>query len=258
MSARRDYTSIGGADEAFPLTHWTQMVHMSAEQEPSGRAAMGQFLARYWKPVYCYLRRRGVSNEDAKDLTQGFFQEVILARGLIRRSRRERGRFRTLLLTALNNYINSVHRARTARKRMPATGLVGLGSVDWAAAPQPASRATPEDAFNYAWASALIDQVIADVERQCHAAGKAVHWQVFCGRLLRPLLDNTEPVPLAALCDQHGIANEVRASNMVITVKRRFQAAMRNHVRQFVDSQEQVEREIQDLMAALSAGRAAT
>jgi len=42
--------------------------------------------------------------------------------------------------------------------------------------------------------------------------------------------------------------DEAKASNMVITVKRRFQAVLRRHVRQCVDSDAEVNEEIRDLM----------
>jgi len=216
------------------------------------RAAMEDFVSRYWKPVYCYVRRRGASNEQAKDLTQGFFLDVVLGRALIQELDRGKGRLRSLLLTALNHYVTSVHRAETARKRMPSTRLLRLERISWLDAPKHVSGAGPEEAFNYAWASALLDQVLADVDAQCRGADKSIHWEVFCARVLHPLLHNSEPPSLEELCAEHGIATEARASNMIITVKRRFQATLRRYVRQFVHSDDEVDEEIGELMQILS------
>jgi len=45
---------------------------------------MGEMLKTYWKPVYCYLRCKGYDNEQAKDLTQGFFQRSSWVGGWFR------------------------------------------------------------------------------------------------------------------------------------------------------------------------------
>ena len=61
--------------------------------------------------------------------------------------------------------------------------------------------------------------------------------------------------PLAELCERLDVPSEAKASNMVITVKRRFQAVMKSRVRLYVDSDEDVEKEIRDLMTVLSRNR---
>ena len=67
-----DRTTMGGAGETFLTTHWSLIEHVQ-RHEDRDRALIGLLLQRYWKPVYCYLRRRGYENEQAKDLTQAFF-----------------------------------------------------------------------------------------------------------------------------------------------------------------------------------------
>ena len=78
----RDRTDIGGEREVFLTTHWSLIEGIQKQQDP-GQALIGLLLRRYWKPVYCYLHRTGYDNEQAKDLTQGFFHEVVLSRHLI-------------------------------------------------------------------------------------------------------------------------------------------------------------------------------
>jgi len=97
-----NHTNIGGIRESFLTTHWSFIEAAGAGTEDRENAMIGLLLERYWKPVYCYLRRRGYNNEDAKDLTQGFFQEVVLGRELIPQADRSKGRFRTFLLTSLS------------------------------------------------------------------------------------------------------------------------------------------------------------
>src|SRR5512136_3003846 len=98
--AVRDQTDMGGTAETFLTTHWSLIEGVQKHADPD-RALIGLLLERYWKPVYCYLRRKGYKNEDAKDLTQGFLHEVVLDRQLIQRADPAKGRFRSFLLHAL-------------------------------------------------------------------------------------------------------------------------------------------------------------
>ena len=99
----------GGQRETFLTTHWS-LIEDVKKQPDKDRALIGLLLKRYWKPVYCYLRRKGYDNEQAKDLTQGFFHEVVLNRHLLERADSKKGRFRTLLLHTLNQYLVDEYR----------------------------------------------------------------------------------------------------------------------------------------------------
>ena len=125
----RDRTDMGGAGETFLTTHWS-LIEDVKEHEDKDRALIGLLLERYWKPVYCYLRRKGYGNEQAKDLTQGFFHEVVLSRSLIERADQSKGCFRSFLLHALNQHLIDEQRKETAQKRVPAsqTGSAGYQS----------------------------------------------------------------------------------------------------------------------------------
>ena len=253
--ARGPDTSIGGPDGAFRRTHWTQILAARTDHAGRKQQAIGAVLGRYWKPVYCYLRRRGCDNEQAKDLTQGFFQQVVLGRDLLRRADRRKGRFRSLLLTALDHYLVDVHRAQTAGKRMPADGLVSLDGLA-EGEPRVSGDATPEEAFVRGWAAELLGDVLREVEAGCARDGLAGHWEAFRLRVLLPITAGVAPRSVGALCKDLGVADGKRLSNMVVTVKRRFQVAVRAVVREMVDSDEEVDDEIRALMQILSAGGA--
>ena len=118
MARYHDQTDMGGAGEVFLTTHWSLIENIKSKEDKD-KALMSLLLKRYWKPVYCYLRHKGYGNEQAKDLTQGFFHEMVLGKNLVRQADEARGRFRTFLLTALNHYVTSVYRAKAAGKRHP-------------------------------------------------------------------------------------------------------------------------------------------
>lgn len=256
MSKRGDKRAVGGWSGAFPSTHWTDIFRARSQDEPLRREGMGELLGRYWKPVFCYLRCRGYGNEEAKDLTQGFFHEVVLGRGLVQQADRARGRFRTFLLSALSRYAASVHRAARRKHRMPEGGLVRLEEMDGPNVPEPVHYATPIEVFDYAWASALLDQVLAEVAGECGETGKATHWELFRARVLQPIMENAESPSLSHLCQKYSISNKAKAFNMMMTVKRRLRAVLRRHVRQLVDSEAEVDEEIRDLVRIFSSNGA--
>jgi hypothetical protein len=254
----RDETQIGGPEGWFQDTNWSTVLAAGAESPQQRQDATARIIGRYWKPVYCYLRRKGLRNEDAKDLTQGFFHEIILGRRLAARADQRKGRFRTFLLTALARYTANVFRDRRSLKRAPAGRLVSLEGFDSAVSPLERRHATPDQEFSYVWASALLEEVIEEVRLTCQNDDQAPHWQVFCARVIQPIREGAEPPSLPEICAAHGIADEKTASNMVVTVKRRFRKALRARVRQLVASDDQVDEEIRELMEILSSAGAAS
>ena len=234
---RHDQTSIGGVGEAFLTTHWS-LIEKAQSSEEGSRELIGLLLKKYWKPVYCYLRRKGYDNEQAKDLTQGFFHEVVLGRGLIKKADQSKGRFRPYLLLALNRYLINIREEETAQKRIPKDRLIPLDSIDLPDLPPSVIQSAPEEAFNYAWVSALLEQVLAEVQTKCRQRDLMLHWQVFRDRLVRPILNRSDPLSMKEICDKYGIEDTIKASNMITTVKRLFQTILKQHVRNSVMSDE--------------------
>jgi RNA polymerase sigma-70 factor (ECF subfamily) len=242
-----EWTEMGGSNEAFLTTHWS-LIEGVKSREDRDRALIGLLLGKYWKPVYCYLRRKGYGNEEAKDLTQGFFHEIVLNKNLVQRADQAKGRFRSFLLHALDQYLINESEKQSARKRRPKGALVSLDAVEPAVASLGIAQLSPEDSYNYAWLSALLDEVLEEVRTACVQEGLDIHWKVFHERVVRPILEDVEPTSLAQLCEQYAIDEEKKASNMAITVKRRFQAALRKHVQRTVLTEDQVSEELVELM----------
>jgi len=253
---KSDNTYIGGADGAFHTTQWGNIDAVRTQDTQRKAEMINAIMHKYWKPVYSYLRRKGNSNEAAKDLTQGFFHEVVLGRELISQADQTKGRFRTLLLTALDRYVVSMHRADNAKKRAPRQAMVALDSFDPGSIPHPADSATPADAFTYTWASQLLGEVISQVQAECLRDNLETHWEVFNATVVKPTLEGAEAPSLAQLCSQLDIASEAKASNMTVTVKRRFRTILTARVAEYVDSDEEIEEEIRDMIKILSKSRA--
>jgi DNA-directed RNA polymerase specialized sigma24 family protein len=242
-----DYPRIGNSGGRFPTTDWTVIGEVQPGDDAWSRSLIAGLVKDYWKPVYCYLRRKGYDRDQSQDLAQGFFQEVVLGRELIRRADPARGRFRTLLLTALDRYLANVHRGQTAQKRIPPDKLIRLERPNGSDLPEVVDDVTSEESFNYAWVSELLDRVFEEVEAQCRSCGMTLHWDLFHDRVLQPILEGQDPPSVAELCTRYGIEEPTQASNMIFAVKRRLQSALRRQVRQSVVCDEEFSEE----MAAL-------
>ena len=243
----RDETDIGGERDIFLTTHWP-LIEKVGDEEDRDRILIASLLENYWKPVYCYLRHKGCGNEDAKDLTQGFFHEVVLDRNLVQRADQAKGRFRSFLLHALNQYLLNERDKQTAKKRIPQRKLVSMDNVDLPMLPQGLDEWNSEDVYNYAWLSALLDRVLAEVEKSCLAKGMELHWQVFHERVACPTLSSLPAPSLAEVCKRYDIEDPGKASNMILTVKRRFQAVLRQYIRSTVISEGRIPDEVREIL----------
>jgi RNA polymerase sigma factor (sigma-70 family) len=142
-------TTMGGSDRGFQATLWTVVLRAKERS----RDALEELIQTYWKPVYIYIRRWGYPSEEAKDLCQGFFAD-LLERDFLKGVSREKGRFRTFLLTVLKRYLINESERKRAQKR---GGGKPLLSLDYARAERdytimPTSDETPERSFNRQWA----------------------------------------------------------------------------------------------------------
>jgi RNA polymerase sigma-70 factor (ECF subfamily) len=242
----RNQTSMGGEREEFLTTHWS-LIEDVKENQDKDRVLIGLLLKRYWKPVYCYLRRKDYDNEQAKDLTQGFLHEVVLNRRLVERADSAKGRFRSFLLHALNQYLLDQRRKETARKHIPKDKLVPLDIADLPELPQIVSNLNAEQSFNYVWKADLLERALAEVKDRYTKQGMETHWYVFQDRLLRPTLEGHTPPSIIQICQQYRIVNEATVSNMLNTVKKLFRSVLKNHVRHTVLSGELVEEELKEI-----------
>ncbi len=166
-------TSMGGAGSSFPSTIW-DLVDRARSPAPGARAALEDLIRMYWKPAYTYIRRAWAkSNEDAKDLTQGFFVELV-EKDLLGRVDRSRFRLRACLKTALQHFLVDERRVATARKR---GGELKVLPLDVALEDGP-STLPPEEAFDGAWTAALMEQALTDLRVRLTAAGRELQYRV--------------------------------------------------------------------------------
>jgi RNA polymerase sigma-70 factor (ECF subfamily) len=185
-------------------------------------------------------------------LTQGFFCEIVLGRKLIQHADQAKGRFRTLLLTALERYLVSVRRKEGRQKRKPKTGIRQLEIDELSKLTIPQSEMEPQEVFYYAWAADLLDLVLSELKDEYCSTAKKDHWEVFWSKVVAPIFNNEEAPSYADICSTYGIENESKASNMVITTKRRFRVILKRYLRNLVQSDTEVEEELGEVFLILS------
>jgi DNA-directed RNA polymerase specialized sigma24 family protein len=244
-------------DTRFPSTHWSAILKARTQDENRRRLATESLIAAYWKPVYCYLRRRGYGNEEAEDLTQDFFCAFFLRAKLLQAADRKIGRFRQLLLTALKRFAQNTERDRKRQKRAPAGGILSFSSAPVERVDLPEAAAAPDEAFYYAWITDLLDQVLTEIKEQYCSSGMTRHWDIFHLKVLAPILEDVENLSMRSICQRCGVATEGQAANMLITVKRRFVSVLRRRLRDLVRSDAEAEAEFQEILRFLSGGGAA-
>ena len=172
---------------------------------------------------------------------------MVLNRRLIERADTSKGRFRSLLLHALNQYIVDKHRKETAQKRIPKDKLVPLEVADVSGLTEMTCQLDAEQSFNYAWKAELLERVLSEVRGNYLNRGMDTHWHVFRDRVLKPIMEDQKGPSLSQLCEQYDIADETTASNMLKTVKRLFKSTLHKHIRQTVNSGEAVEDELREV-----------
>ena len=217
MSRYRERPSKFREGAAFPTTQWTVL-----GQGPPSSALQAELYEQYWDPLYCYARRRGFGKEDANDFTQGFLTEILLGREFLSKADRTRGRFRSLLVKAFQNYIGG----RLRKKRVPVVADADLSERQL---PE-AAASDPGAAFDYVWATTVLDRVLVELDSECRRDGLHPHWPIFEEKVMRPLLDGTATPSLEVICRKYAVSSPNQASNMIVTVKRRFRRILLRRV----------------------------
>src|SRR6266568_5093664 len=109
---------------AFATTHWSVVLTAQGES-PAAQGALEKLCRTYWRPIYAFLRRQGRPPEEAEDITQGFFAQ-LLERRKFSAIRKEKGRLRSFLLGALKYFVTDEQRRAMAIKRGKGQRLIPL------------------------------------------------------------------------------------------------------------------------------------
>jgi DNA-directed RNA polymerase specialized sigma24 family protein len=151
----------------FATTHWSTVLAAGDSASPGSREALERLCQTYWYPLYAFVRRKGYSPEDAKDLTQAFF-ERFLEKHYLKAVDAEKGRFRSFLLKALTHFLaNEWDHAHAAKRGGNPTALpLALDALEEQYGREAISKELPERHFDRLWAEALMDRAMGLLEEE--------------------------------------------------------------------------------------------
>ena len=232
----------------FATTHWSVVLSAGRSQTTSGRDSLACLCRVYWYPLYAYVRRRGHAAEEAQDLTQEFFAQ-LLEKNWVAGADQSKGRFRTFLLTAMSHFLaDQWDRARAIKRGGAATILtLDADHAQERYAHEPADADTPERTFERRWALTVLDQVLRRLRTEYEQASRRQWFEA-----LHPCLvgDRTSQ-PYASLAATLGVS-EGTVKSAVHRLRQRYRQLLREEIASTVDGPEAVDEELRYLVTVLA------
>jgi RNA polymerase sigma-70 factor (ECF subfamily) len=219
-----------------------------ANDSPPARHALETLCAAYWYPIYVYVRRKGYGPDEAQDLTQEFFAQLI-AKDRLRLADREKGKFRTFLLAMLDYFLAREWSRAHRQKRGGQFVFVSLDqqSPEQRYQLEPADNATPEKKFLRHWALTVLEQAMNALEQECRENGK----EALFGEAKELLSRERDASTYADIGRRLNMA-EGTTRMAVLRLRRRYGELLRNEIVQTVGGPEEVEEEMRYLLSVLS------
>jgi hypothetical protein len=237
--------------QQFPSTHWSLIRRAAAESGVRPRKALGELLLLYLPALRAHLVfKRSVPPGEIDDFLHGFIVDKFLQHRLLAHAQEQKGKFRTLLLTALDRYVTSQHRYRSARKRAPdrLMSLTGTRAHD-----VPDDAATASRQFDLAWARQVLTEAVRRMREQCRASCRPDIWTVFEARVLAGVRCNARVASYDQLARRLHLATTQQAANLNVSGKRMFAHVLWSIVGEYTPENE-IEEEIRDLRRLLAQG----
>jgi len=232
----------------FTTTHWSVVLAAQGES-PAAREALEKLCRTYWRPIFAFLRRQGIPPEEAEDITQGFFAQ-LLERRKFSALRKEKGRLRSFLLGALKYFVADEQRRAMAIKRGKGQRLIPLEELraDERIDMEPSDPMTAEMIYERRWALTVLKRVLSRLKDEYVAAGNAALFDA-----LKELLPDEPGSPsqaeIAALLGM--TENAVRQA--FYRFRQRYQSLLREEIADTVATPGDIEDELRHLIAVLEA-----
>jgi RNA polymerase sigma-70 factor (ECF subfamily) len=232
---------------SFATTHWSVVLQAGQGDSPAAEAALERLCQVYWPPLYAYVRRLGRSETDAQDLTQQFFAH-FLERNYFRVADRQRGKFRSFLLTCLKHFLAHEKQKAQAAKRGGTITFIAWDDLtkeeifDLAESPEK----SPEQIYERQWAVRVMDQALSKLRDEFAATGKNRDFEHFREYLTHDPPDGAYP-KVAELIGMN--ANAVAVA--VHRFRQRYRDLVRKEIAHTVADPADIEDELRHLLGLL-------
>ncbi len=238
----------------FVTTQWSVVLSSARKGAGgrNGRKALAQLCRTYWRPIYAFVCRRGYSEHDAQDLTQDFFVRVIRG-NLLPLADPNRGRFRTLLLCALQNFLADKHDQSKTKRRGGEFDFIPW--EDWMAespsylsmSSRDLDATSAQHLFDLRWAATVAEQALRRLALECESLGRRPVFDI-----LSPYLtaDRSE-ISYAKLSSILSVP-EVTVKRLLHQMRVRYRTFLREEVSQTVTNAAELEEEIRYLCVVLA------
>jgi RNA polymerase sigma factor (sigma-70 family) len=231
---------------AFTTTHWSVVLEAQGDS-PAAREALEKLCRTYWRPIYSFLLRQGVGQEEAEDLTQGFFA-LLLERGDFSTVRKEKGRLRSYLLASVKNFLADERRRAMAIKRGKGERLIPLEALradEWMDL-EPADPLTADRIYERRWAATVLDHALNLLKDEYAAAANAALFD----SLTQLLPDEPGAPSRADIAAQFGMT-ENAVTQAFHRFRQRYQSLLRQEIAHTVATPGDIEDELRHLIAVV-------
>ena len=231
----------------FATTQWSQVLAAKQGDETRALAALQELCAAYWYPLYAYVRHQGYDADDARDLTQGYFAELLDKR-FLKDVDPSKGRFRSFLLASLRNYLSHQRDRERALKR---GGAASTLSFDTEAAEsrielEPVDESTPEQLYERRWAMTVLERAMSTLKRESSDVGGLDQFERF-----KPYLTGEQPRERYRQVAADLGMSEGAVKTAVYRLRRRYGQCLRSEIAETVADSAEVDAEVRYLLKAL-------
>jgi DNA-directed RNA polymerase specialized sigma24 family protein len=238
------------APAVFATTQWTRVL-LARGDSSDAKAALGELCEAYYAPVFAFVCRNVPDEEAARDLTQGFFADLLAGRG-ISTVDPHRGRFRSFLLGAVKHFLtNAYHRAHCLKRGGGLEFEPLKAETDTSPGSQLMDQTTlsPDREFDRKWAIALLGRALARLAQENEAAGKSAQFEI-----LKPwLTGEVEGHSQAEAACRLGI-NDGAVKVAIYRLRRRFRELVKAEIRLTLQDPSLVADELACLLQAMGSG----
>jgi RNA polymerase sigma factor (sigma-70 family) len=241
----------------FATTRWSLILRYGdgSTEEAKASEALAELCRIYWRPIFAYLWRSTSSPEDAKDLTQEFFLRILQGK-FLQRADPGRGRFRSLLLRSLQNFLRDHHDRDNSQKR--GGDMTFISWDQWMAeAPSqlsvPASIVetwSPERVFDVRWAATVAERALRRLQEECEGQGRRHVFDVLGGALT----SERDQVSYERMGRELG-TDSVKVKRLLHKLRLRYRQMLREEVAETVEKTEDINEELRYLVTSLAADK---